>query len=105
MLAPIVSQKLEGKAKILNTFQIPKVGLIAGCKVVEGKILKDSILKVIRNNNLTHEGTLHSLKHLKSNVEKIEEGEECGLTIQNYKNFQVGDIIECYSQTKTQAKL
>ena len=105
LLAPIVSQQLKGKAEILNIFQISKIGVIAGCKVLEGKILKDSILKVIRSNNLIHEGALHSLKHLKSNVEKIQEGEECGLTIQNYKNFQVGDIIECYSQMKTQAKL
>ena len=105
LLRPILQQELQGKAQVLNTFNIPKIGLIAGCKVLEGKIIKNSILKIIRKDNLIHEGKLYSLKHLKSDVEKIEQGEECGLTIQSYKNFQVDDIIECYTQKEKKAQL
>ncbi len=105
MLEPILRQELQGKAQVLNIFNIPKIGQVAGCKVLEGKIIKDSVLKVIRSDNLVYEGKLQSLKHLKSNVEKIEQGEECGIIVQNYKNFQVDDTIECYLQTQEQSQL
>ena len=105
MLTPIIKETLQGQAKVLETFYIKKIGQIAGCQVNSGKITKDSILKIIRNNIVIHQNKLTSLKSFKNEAKVVEEGNECGLSIQGYKNFKAGDIVECYQQTETQVEL
>ena len=105
MLTPIIKETLQGQAKVLETFYIKKIGQIAGCQVNSGKITKDSILKIIRNNVVIHQNKLTSLKSFKNEAKVVEEGNECGLSIQGYKNFKAGDIVECYQQTETQVEL
>ncbi len=105
MLTPIVEETLQGQAKVLETFYVKKVGQIAGCQVESGKIIKDSILKIIRDNVVIHQNKLTSLKHFKNDAKVVEEGNECGLNIQGYKNFKAGDTVECYQQTETHVEL
>ena len=105
MLTPIIREILQGQAEVLETFYIKKIGQIAGCQVNSGKITKDSILKIIRDNVVIHQNKLTSLKSFKNEAKVVEEGNECGLSIQGYKNFKAGDIVECYQQTETQVEL
>ena len=105
MLTPIIQETLRGQAKVLETFYVKKVGQIAGCQVENGKIIKDSTLKIVRDNVVIHQNKLTSLKHFKNDAKVVEEGNECGLSIQGYKNFKAGDIVECYQQTETQVEL
>ena len=105
MLTPIIKETLQGQAKVLETFYVKKVGQIAGCQVENGKMVKDSLLKIIRDNVVIHQNKLTSLKSFKNDAKVVEEGNECGLSIQGYKNFKAGDIVECYQQTQTQVEL
>jgi translation initiation factor IF-2 len=105
MLKPIVREEFLGKVEVLEVFNIPKIGTIAGSKVVEGKITKDCPVRVIRDNVVIHDGRIHSLKRFKDNVKDVVEGFECGIGIESYKDIQTGDIIESYTRTETAAKL
>jgi len=105
MLAPIVREELQGKAEVLEAFNIPKIGLVAGCKVTEGKIVREAPVRVIRDNVQIHDGKLSSLRRFKDNVKDVAAGFECGIGIQNYKDIRVGDVIECYQRLETSATL
>ena len=105
MLSPIIHESLQGKAKVLETFHITKIGQIAGCQVMDGKIVKDSILKVIRDDAVIHTSKLASLKQFQSDVGEVSVGNECGIAVQGYKNFKAGDLVECYLQTKEEVYL
>jgi len=105
MLTPIVREELQGKAEVLEAFNIPKIGMVAGCKVVEGKIVREAPVRVIRDNVQIHDGKLSSLRRFKDNVKDVASGFECGIGIQNYKDIRVGDVIECYQRLETSATL
>lgn len=104
-LIPIIHEKLQGKAKVLDTFYVTKVGQIAGCKVTLGKIIKDSTLKILRDDNIIYQNKITTLKQFKNNISEVSKGNECGLSIKGYKNFKSGDIVECYSQTEEKIHL
>jgi len=96
MLAPIIKEEYVGKAEVRQLFKVPKIGTVAGCMVVDGKILRDGKIKLIRNNIVVYEGLFNSLKRYKDDVKEVKNGYECGLGIENYNDLKEGDLIECF---------
>jgi translation initiation factor IF-2 len=96
MLAPTFRESTQGRAEVRNTFHISKIGTIAGCAVLSGKITRNSNVRLLRDSVVVHEGKLASLKRFKDDVKEVLEGYECGLGIENYNDIQVGDQIEAY---------
>jgi translation initiation factor IF-2 len=104
MLEPVKKEIYQGKAKVKQTFKIRGAGIIAGCLVQDGTIHRNSKIKLIRDDEIVHEGKIASLKHLKSDVTEIKKGYECGINIQDFKDIREGDTIEAYSIEKTSPK-
>ena len=98
-LAPIMHEEHVGTAEIRQVFRVSKVGNIAGCMVTDGRIVRKSRVKLIRDNVVIYEGQLSSLKHFKDDAKEIKAGFECGLSIENYNDLKEGDIVECYVDT------
>ncbi len=96
MLKPKYKEVIQGTAEIRQTFKITNVGMIAGCYVLEGKIVRNSGLRVIRDNVVIHDGKLCSLKRMKDDAKDVATGYECGVQIENYEDIKVGDKIESY---------
>ena len=96
MLIPEKKQVLIGRAKVLATFHFSKLGAIAGCKVIEGEIRRNGMMRIFRNGTQIFEGEMASLKREQTNVREVQEGFECGLRIKNFNDFQIGDELECY---------
>ena len=94
LLSPIISQDLIGRAEVRQIINIPKMGFIAGCMVIEGEINKNNTIKVIRDEKEIFNGKINNLKRFKENVEKVEKGYECGISIEKFNNYKVGDILE-----------
>ncbi len=105
MLEPIIREEIQGKAEVLEVFNIPKVGVIAGSKVVEGKFVRDCPVRVIRDNVIIHDGRLASLKRFKDQAKEVQSGFECGIGIESYKDIKVGDELESYLRLETAATL
>ena len=111
MLDTIKEEKVVGNIEIKETYKISKIGTIAGCFVTEGKVLNNSKIRVIRDGIVifpTKEGVvaeLGSLKRYKDDVKEVKAGMECGLTVKNYNDLKVGDIIESYEIIETKRKL
>jgi translation initiation factor IF-2 len=105
MLAPEYQEKITGNIEVRQIFNISKVGTVAGCVVLNGKINRNTKIRVIRNGVVVHSGTLSSLKHFKDDVKEVISGQECGLSITNFNDIQIGDIIEGYEQVEVKAKL
>ena len=87
---------IQGTAEIRQVFKITNVGMIAGCYVLDGKIVRNSGLRVIRDNVVIHTGKLSSLKRMKDDAKEVAEGYECGVQIEDYSDIKVGDKIESY---------
>jgi len=100
LLEPVIKETFLGRAQVRKIFRIPKVGTIAGCYVLEGKIARSSEIRVIRAGIVVHKGRLSSLKHVKENVNEIKAGYECGLGLANFKDVQEGDLIEAFQTEK-----
>ena len=81
---------------MLQQFKIPKLGIIAGSSVKSGKVVRNSMLRVKRDDELIHEGVLTSLKRFKDDVNEVKEGFECGIGVQGFTDFIEGDVIEVY---------
>lgn len=96
MLAPEIKETIIGQAEVLQTFKISKVGTIAGCKVMNGEIRRNTKARVLRNDENLYEGELASLKHEKDNVKEVRTGFECGLRIKGFNDFEIGDTIESF---------
>ncbi|MBI2370743.1 MAG: translation initiation factor IF-2 [Deltaproteobacteria bacterium] len=105
LLAPTLKEKVMGRAEVRNTFNISKVGTIAGSYVTEGRITRGSNLRLLRDSVVVHEGRVGSLRRFKEDVREVEKGYECGIGIENYNDLKVGDVIECYTIEKVAAKL
>jgi translation initiation factor IF-2 len=93
---PTFVQVWEGRAEVLTPIKIPKVGIIAGSRVLEGKITSGSIAKLLRGNDLIFEGPIGGLKRFKDDVKEVASGFECGIRVDGYQDFQQGDVIEAY---------
>ena len=105
MLSPDIEEKIIGSAEIRETFDISKVGTIAGCFVVDGLIKRSSKIRVIRDGIVVHTGTLGSLKRFKDDVKEVKNNYECGLNIEKYNDIKVGDIVEAYEEVEVARKL
>jgi translation initiation factor IF-2 len=97
MLDPDIKEVINGKAEVRTTFKVPGVGTIAGCYVTEGKILRNSTGRVIRNGIVIFEGKLSSLKRFKDDVREVVSGYECGIGLERFNDIKDGDIIESFS--------
>jgi len=94
MLAPKFEEIVIGQAEVRETYKISKIGTIAGCYVTEGSIIRDSLVRVLRNGVVIYEGQLASLKRFKDDAKEVRQGFECGLSIENFDDIKVGDVIE-----------
>lgn len=105
MLSPDLKEEIIGEVEVRDVFKISKVGTIAGCMVVKGKITRASQIRIIREGVVIHTGELASLKRYKDDVKEVNKGYECGLNIKNYNDIEVNDIIEAYVVKEVKKKL
>lgn len=105
MLAPQYEEKIIANVEIRETFKITKVGTIAGCMVLDGKINRNSKVRIVRDGVVIFSGELASLKRFKDDVKEVATGYECGLNIQNFNDIKVGDIVEAYENVEVKRKL
>jgi len=100
MLAPEQKEQMIGTVEVREVFRISKVGAIAGCYVQDGMIKRNSKVRILRNNVIVHTGELDSLKRFKDDVKEVKNNFECGLSIKNYNDIEVGDILEVYEMVE-----
>ncbi len=105
MLAPTIEETIVCNIEVRETFKITKVGTIAGCFVTDGKVTRNTKIRLIRDGIVIHTGELGSLKRFKDDVKEVKKGYECGLNIHKYNDIKVGDVIEGYEEVEVQTKL
>ncbi|WP_456420373.1 translation initiation factor IF-2 [Lutibacter sp.] len=105
MLSAEIKEEVTGNVEIREVYKISKVGNIAGCMVVSGKIFRNSKIRILRDNVVIHSGELSSLKRFKDDAKEVSKGYDCGLQIKNYNNIEVGDVIEAYQEIEVKKKL
>jgi translation initiation factor IF-2 len=105
MLSPDIKEEILATVEIREVFKITKVGTVAGCMVKEGKITRNSKIRVIRDGIVVYTGELGSLKRFKDDVREVSSGYECGLNIANFNDIKVGDMIEAYQEVEVLKKL
>ncbi len=105
LLEPTFKENYQGRAEVLNIFKIPKVGTIAGCRVLDGVIRRDSEIKVVRDGEQIFKGKIGSLKRFKDDAREVTNGMECGIGIANYGDLKEGDILESFTTEKMAADL
>ncbi len=105
MLAPTIEEKVTGNIEIREVYDITKVGKIAGCYVLDGKVFRNSNIRIIRDGVVIHTGKLASLKRFKDDVKEVNFGYECGLNIEKFNNIEIGDVIEAYEEVEVKRKL
>jgi len=97
LLDPIVKEKILGHAEVRETFNISRIGTIAGCFVSDGKVTRDSNVRLLRDSVIVFDGKLSSLKRFKDDAKEVNAGYECGITIERFNDVKVGDILEFYT--------
>lgn len=105
MLSPIMKEEITGTAEIRETFKISKVGTIAGCMVIDGKIFRNSRIRIIREGVVVFTGELTALKRFKDDVKEVAKGYDCGIQIKNYNDIEQLDIIEAFQEVEVKKKL
>jgi len=105
MLSPEKVETFLGYAKVLEVFDISKLGNIAGCVITEGKVERGSGVRLLRDDVVIHEGELSTLKRFKDEVESVVSGTECGMGFKDYHDIKKGDQIECFSVAYKDRKL
>lgn len=105
MLSPDIKEEITGNVEVLEVFKISKVGTVAGCMVRDGKIKRSTKIRLIRDGIVIFSGELESLKRFKEDVKEVTSGYECGVTIRNFNDIKVGDIVESYEETEVKKKL
>ncbi len=105
MLSPEVQEKITCNIEVREVFNVSKVGTVAGCMVLNGKVTRNTKVRVIRDGIVLHSGELGSLKRFKDDVKEVVSGYECGLNINKFDDIKIGDIIEGYEQVEVKAKL
>jgi translation initiation factor IF-2 len=96
LLDPVFEQSVIGEVEVRETYNVSRVGTIAGCMVTSGVVKKNSIVKLVRDGKIIFEGKLGSLKRFKDDVKEVKQGYDCGLTLENYNDLKIGDVIEVY---------
>ena len=105
MLSPDIEEKITCNIEVREVFKITKVGTVAGCMVLDGKVTRNTKVRLIRNGIVVYTGVLGSLKRFKDDVKEVSSGYECGLNIVNYNDIKVGDILEGYEEVEVKRKL
>jgi translation initiation factor IF-2 len=100
MLEPIYEDRLLGRAEVLQTFRISRVGVVAGCLVTEGHVERGAEMRVYRDDEVVYEGRLDSLKHVADEVSRVEVGMECGIASPDYRGWKIGDLVECHKEVE-----
>ena len=104
MLEPVMKEEIVCSIEVMEIFKISKVGTVAGCMVREGKLQRNTPIRVIRDGIVIHTGKLGSLKRFKDDVKEVVSGQDCGLNIESYNDIRVGDIVEGYEQVEVKRK-
>ena len=104
LLAPLEEEKIVCNIEVRDVFKITKVGSVAGCIVREGKVTRNTPIRIIRDGIVIHTGKLGSLKRFKDDVKEVTTGMECGLNIENFNDIKVGDIVEGYESVEVKRK-
>ena len=105
MLSPEIKEQVIGNVEIREVFKISKVGSIAGCMVLSGKVTRNSKIRLLRDGIVKYDGLLESLKRFKDDVKEVTKGYECGLNLKGYNDIEVGDILEVYEEVAVKKKL
>ncbi len=105
LLEPIIKERVLGRAEVRATFNVPKQGTIAGAAVVDGKVSRRAMIRLLRDNKAVFTGKVSSLRRLKDDVSEVDKGLECGIGIENYTDMKPGDIIEAYELESTRQSL
>ena len=105
LLEPTLREKYLGRAEIRDTFSVPKVGTVAGCYILDGKMLRNAQVRLLRDNVVIYTGKMSSLRRFKDDVKEVATGYECGIGLENYNDVKVGDIIEAFEIEKVAATL
>ena len=105
LLSPEIREEVMGYVEVREVFKVSKVGTIAGCYVVDGKINRNNPVRVIRDGVVTYDGEIDSLKRFKDDVKEVQSGYECGISIKNYNDIKVGDELESYTVVEEKRKL
>jgi translation initiation factor IF-2 len=105
LLAPTITERVLGRAEVRNLFTVSRLGTIAGCYVIDGKISRSSAgIRVIRDNVVIYESGIASLKRFKEDVKEVQTGFECGIMVENFNDVKTGDILENYVKEEVAAK-
>ncbi|HLV49590.1 MAG TPA: EF-Tu/IF-2/RF-3 family GTPase, partial [Erysipelothrix sp.] len=102
MMAPVYEEVIYGQAEVRQTYKVSKIGTIAGCMVIDGKIVSGSDVRLIRDGIVIYEGKMSSLKRFKDDAKTVRQGYECGITIENYNDIKDGDIIESHGEEEVE---
>ena len=105
LLRPDIIEESVGQAEVRELFKVPKTGIIAGCSILKGKVIRNSKLRVRRETEIIYEGKLTSLKRFKDDVNEVLEGFECGIGIEGFTTFENKDLIEVYELKEIKRKL
>ena len=98
LLEPVFEETVNGLAEVRSTFRIPNQGIVAGCYVTEGNVIRNDFIRIKRGKQVVFEGRLDSLRHFKDEKSEIAQGFECGIMIKGFNEYEEGDIIESYSK-------
>ncbi len=105
MLSPEMKEEVTGNVEVREVYKISKLGNIAGCMVMSGKVFRDSKVRIIREGIVVHDGLLASLKRFKDDIKEVSKGYDCGVQIKNYNDIQIGDSLEAYQEVAVKKKL
>ncbi len=105
LLEPTIRETYQGRADVLETFRIPKVGTVAGCRVTDGHIKRDNEVRLLRDNVVVFKGKIGSLRRFKDDASEVRNGMECGISIANYGDIKVGDVIEAFVTERVAAEV
>ncbi len=102
LLEPVYKENVIGRVDIKETFNVPKVGTIAGCQVTDGHVLRNARARLLRDNVVIHDGKIGSLKRFKEDVKEVQSGYECGIRLEGFQDIKPGDVFEVYEVEKVQ---
>jgi len=105
LLEPTIKETYQGRAEVLETFRIPKVGTVAGCRVIDGLIKRDAEVRLLRDNVVVFKGKIGSLRRFKDDAKEVTNGMECGISIANYGDIKAHDVIEAFTTTRVAAEV
>ncbi len=105
LLSPTFKEKFLGRVEIRDVFTVPKIGSVAGCYVLDGKMVRNGQVRLLRDNVVVYEGKMSSLRRFKDDVKEVATGYECGIGLENYNDIKIGDIIEAFEMEKIAGKL